>query len=196
MKNSIFTLIAMLSIAGAASAQTTTKTENKLRWLAGMSLTVGGDKLATVRYTDGTSETDRAGELIQFTGGAEYQVTPEFAVQASLNFHAAGIGAKNGGTKFYRYPVEAFGYYAINKEWRIGAGVRYVPGTSYSGSGAASGIGKINFDSTVSGILEVEYLTSPRGSVKLRYVKESFTLTDSKTKVDGSHLGIGVSYYW
>ena len=46
--------------------------KNPLRFLLGLGLTAGGDKLVTVSYTDGSTDSISAGGGLLFYGGMDY----------------------------------------------------------------------------------------------------------------------------
>ncbi|NVM77965.1 hypothetical protein FHW83_003789 [Duganella sp. SG902] len=150
--------------------------------------------LATARYTNGKSQDIKAGGGVYFTAGADYRVSPEFSIQGTLNFHVDDTNADNGSIKFKRFPVEVLGYYHLNNQWRIGAGVRYTSGAKLSSSGAAAGL-NVKFDNAVSGVLEAEYFWTPSFGMKMRYVNETFKKSGYED-VKANHVGISANYYF
>lgn len=188
-------MAALFATMGAAQAQTApVPSSAPLSFVAGMGLSVGGDDLATARYTNGSSVDIKAGSGVYFTGGANYRFNPEFSVQGTVNFHVDDTNASNGNIKFQRFPVELLGYYHLNNAWRVGGGVRYVSGAKLSSSGVASGL-NIEFDNTTSGVLEAEYFFNPKLGMKLRYVNETFKARGYRD-VKANHVGISANYYF
>jgi len=182
-----------ISALGSAQAQTVSPTPVPLRFMAGIGLSAGGEELANVRYTNGSSQTIRAGGGVYFTGGLDYRISPEFSLQATANFHVDDTNAKNGSVKFQRFPLELMGYYHGGPQWRVGGGVRYVTNAKLTSSGAAAG-DDVKFDDSTSAVIEAEYFWTPKFGMKVRYVNE--TLKAYGQDVRGNHVGISGNYYF
>jgi opacity protein-like surface antigen len=194
MKKIVLALSVLLSTMGAAQAQDYAAAPAPARFLLGMGLSGGGDKLASARYEDGDTVNIHAGGLIYFTAGADFHVTPEFSLQGTVNYHVDRANARNGNIKFERFPVELIGYYQPNPSWRVGGGVRYASSPKLSGSGAGSGV-EGNFDSNTGAVVEGEYFTSPKLGIKLRYVHETYK-ERGFGDIDGSHVGLSANFYF
>jgi hypothetical protein len=191
MKKFAFAFASLLALAGATQAQTA----SPLRYMVGAGLSVGGDNLATVEFTDGHSEDLKAGGLLYLTAGADYRINENFSLQGTINFHVNNSTGNNGDIRFQRFPVELIGYYHINPQWRVGAGVRYTNKPKLSSSGVLEGA-DIEFDNTTSGLIEAEYFYSANFGVKMRYVNETYKKSDYDRKVSGKHVGISANYYF
>ncbi len=189
-------LLAVLAL-GSAHAQTPAEPAlGKVRYMAGLGVTAGGDPLASATYANGGGSVDiKAGGGVVFVAGVDYRVTPQFSFQGTLGFHVDDTTASNGSIKFQRFPIELLGYYHPAQNFRVGGGLRYVASPRLNSSGVAS-FPNVEFDNTISPIVEVEYFFNPAMAVKLRYVKEEYKLTNSNFKVDGSHFGIFGSFYF
>lgn len=192
MKKIVFALSTLCATMGAAHAQG--PVANPLHFLAGLGVSTGGDDLATAKYTNGSSQNIKAGGGVYFTAGADYRLSQAFSIQGTVNFHVDDTNAKNGSIKFQRFPVELMGYYHVNNQWRIGAGVRYINGAKLSSSGAAAGL-ETKFDNTTSGVVEAEYFWTPNFGMKMRYVNETFKTTGYQD-VKANHVGISANYYF
>lgn len=193
MKKIVFAIAAVLT-AGFAQAQMVPVEPKPLSFLVGAGLSVGGDNLATAEYTNGDSTDIKAGSGLYLTAGVNYRFHPQFSMQASVNFHVDDTNAKNGSIKFQRFPIEFLGYYHVNEQWRVGGGVRYVSGAKLSSSGVASGL-DLEFDNTTSGVVEAEYMYSPRLGIKMRYVNETFKAARIKD-VKANHVGVSANFYF
>lgn len=167
----------------------------KMHFMIGMGATLGGDEMATTEFTDGTTETIHAGGLVAFTGGIEYRLNEQFSVQGNVGFHVDNSTASNGDIHFRRYPIELIGYYHVSPKWRIGAGIRHVTNVRLKSSGAVGGY-DTDFDDTTGGLGEVEYMFTPKAGMKVRFVRESYTVSGSTYKVNGDHVGIFGNYYF
>ena len=197
MHKIITAFILAIATLGAAQAQNVAQAPEakQMRFLVGMGLTVGGDKLAHATYTDGDNINIRAGEMIAFNTGIDYRVTPEFSFQATIGYHTDRAGAKNGDLSFTRIPMELLAYYNVNQQWRIGGGARYVSSPKLSSSGAAY-IGNYEFKNALSAVAEAEYMMGQHWGFKVRLVSEKFEEKFSGNKVDGNHIGFFGTYYF
>ncbi len=166
-----------------------------IRPVIGIGFTAGGDKLADADYTDGSTDSIRAGGLIQVHGGLEFRVAPTVAIQATLGYHLDTTrAARNGGIEFSRWPVEALVLVDVAERFRLGAGVRHVSSSRVHERGDA-GSGSYAVGSATGFVLEGEYRVLPSLGVKLRGVKETYKLS-GKADVDGSHVGAFVNFYF
>jgi hypothetical protein len=191
------------TLSHAQSAPPTT-----VHGLLGGAVTFGGQKLATLQYSNGYSVDVTTGGLVDLYGGIEVRpASGPFAIQATVGYHFDMAGASNGDVTFSRVPFELIGMFDVAPRFRIGGGVRYATNVSLSSSGAASGIGAQDFDDAWGGILQGEWLITPRLGLTLRYVNESYgysytyvnpnsQLTTGHAHVDGSHGGIGMNWYF
>ncbi|SFH00913.1 Outer membrane protein beta-barrel domain-containing protein [Duganella sp. CF458] len=193
MKKFVFAISTILATMGAAQAQTQA-VERPLRFLVGTGVSHGGDTLATAEYESGWSRDVKAGGLVYFTFGANYRLDEEFSIQGTLNYHVDDASAKNGKLKFERFPVEVLGYYHMDENWRVGAGLRYIKSAKLSSDGAAPDVGGKS-DSTVSGVVELEYFFIPQVGMKVRYVKEKFKAAGMRD-VNADHFGISGNFYF
>jgi hypothetical protein len=164
-----------------------------LRPLIGLGLTFGGEKLATVAFTNGTSQSITTGGLVHLFGGVEYKVD-RFAAQASVGYHVSDTSAaSNGSIKFVRYPVEVLGFGYITDQFRLGGGLRKATGAKFTSSGVVAGAGNQRFTSSTGLVLQGDYFFgSSRASLYGRYVIEKFKANGSSTQ--GDHGGFGVAY--
>ena len=186
---------AALAIGTAFSAHAADAV-SPFKFLLGAGLTVGGDTLITVPFTDGSRDDVKAGGLVHLYGGGELRVMDSLALQATVGYHINDTrAASNGSVRFTRVPVDVLAMYSANEKIRVGGGVQFVSGPELKGSGVASNVSQ-KFDSTTGAIVEGEYLFTPHAGLKLRYVSEKFTPSDGGSKIDGSHVGLMFSYYF
>ncbi len=167
-----------------------------LRGLIGLGLTVGGDTLATVQYTDSSTDKVKAGGDVLFYGGADYRFDDFFSLQGTVGYHVASTRlAKNGEATFTRVPVEFMLYYHLNPVVRIGAGARFVGSPKVKIDIANStNIGR-TFADTVGQVIEAEYMVQQFG-LKLRYVTEKYKIDGSSSSINGNHIGLLGSLYF
>jgi hypothetical protein len=168
-----------------------------IRGFVGFGITGGGDKLATVQYTNGDSVNIKAGGQVDFRAGVDARLGDSpFAVQASIGWFFDRSNADNGNVKFERYPLELLGFWRVADNFRLGGGVRNMLGdATLKGTGAASSIGTIDFKGQLGAVLEGEFVSGPNFGVTLRYVKEEYKAPNGE-KVDGSHAGLRLNLYF
>jgi len=178
-----------------------------VRFQVGMGLTFGGDTLAEAEMSDGSTKSIKAGGTVLFKLGVDYRATKWLSLQATLGRHMDSTSASNGSMDFNRNTLEGLVFIHPKDTFRVGLGLRKTSSAELNGSGAASNIGSWEFESSTGTILEVEWLSRPvragRGGVSLRYVNEKYTPTKldgysihGASSVDGSHFGIGFSWYF
>ena len=193
MKKVILASLLVFAALSSAEAQTGLR---PARFVLGGGFTFGGDKLATVAFTNGQDQDIRAGGLFAIHAGVDMLINDQVSVQATVGYHTDGTSAaSNGSLRFSRFPVELLGYVHLNPQVRVGGGVRFVNSPELSGSGAVGGL-DVSFDNTVGGIIEGEYFFSPNFGLKLRGVSETYRVRSTGFKVNGGHVGIYGNFYF
>jgi outer membrane protein W len=165
------------------------------RFVLGGGFTFGGDKLATVAFTNGQDQDIRAGGLFAIHAGVDMLINDQMSVQATVGYHSDSSSGGNGSLRFARFPVELLGYVHLNPQVRVGGGVRLVNSPELNGSGVVSGL-DVSFDNTVGGVIEGEYFFSPNFGLKLRAVSETYRVKNTGFKVNGGHVGIYGNFYF
>jgi hypothetical protein len=188
---------AALLIAGAASAQAgPVAGERPVRGFVGLGLAGGGDKLATVQWSNGDSTNIKAGGLVDFRAGADVRLGDSpFSVVASLGWFSDSANGDNGSVRFERYPLELMGTWRITESYRLGLGLRNPGDGKLKGRGAASNLGTTTFKGELGYVLEGEWLFGRSWGVALRYVGEEYKAPNG-LKVDGSHVGLRGAFYF
>jgi hypothetical protein len=167
-----------------------------VRPLVGFGLTFGGDTLATVQFSDGTTDSIKAGGLAHVYAGAEFKVGTAMAIQATLGYHVDDTrSSSNGSLRFSRYPVDLIALYSLNERVRLGAGAQIVGSAKLAGSGVASAVA-VDFQSSTGALVEAEYLFTPNLGAKLRFVSHTYKPKGSGISVDGNHVGLMLGYYF
>jgi hypothetical protein len=186
-------LVLALMVPLFAQAQTTPPPDQPVRFLLGMGVSGGGDKLASGQYDDGSTVDIRAGGLVYLTAGIDYHIVPEFSLQGTINYHVDDASAWNGDFRFERFPIELIGYFQPNPSFRVGGGVRYALSPKLSSNGKAPEA-NASYDSSTAAVAEAEYFVDPTCGIKLRYVHETFKARGRE--IDGSHVGMSVNFYF
>jgi hypothetical protein len=198
-------LIAPLALAAAFAptlAHAGLDSDNPIHPLVGIAITGGGDKLSSIEYTNGTSQSVTAGGLVQFYGGAEFhQQGSPIGFQATLGYHVDQANARNGNQKFERFPLEAIALFNATPKFRFGLGARYSMDAKFSSDGAGY-VGNGKFKSQLGGLVMGEWLITPSMGLQVRFVSEKFKLKgvaadgSNDVTVDGTHGGVGFNYYF
>lgn len=194
-----FSIVALATAATAAVAQTQ---EPAVRFYSSAGVSFGGDELASGRYTNGSSFSIKAGGGLMLNLGVAVALTDKVDGVVTVGYHSASTNASNGDVSFKRTPVELLGFYALDKNWRLGGGLRSAGSAQLSGSGAASNVGTVDFNNSMGTVLEVQYLmdknsqSRARWGVSGRYVMESFEEKTTKASVNGNHLGLSVIFMY
>ena len=186
------TSLAALALAALSSAALAAE-PGQTRGFVGLDLGSGGDSLANIRYTDGSTQDMKAGDGVQFKGGLDYRVDEEWSVVGSLGYHLYTTNAKNGHVRFQRFPLELLAKYDVTEKFRFGFGVRVPLSANVSSSGAASDVGNYSPKGKRGLIVDGEYLFGKAG-VSLRWTNESYTV--GTQEIDGSHFSLGLNYYF
>lgn len=166
-------------------------------------VTGGGDKLATARFSDGSTESIRAGGLVQFGAGALWQPPGgPVALQTTINYHVDDVNAHNGSLRFSRYPIEVLGFYTGLPRWRFGAGPRFVlsPRLKVDVPGDNA---KISFKNTLGAVVEAGFQIGSYTWVNLRFTGETYkvkeingTTVTSDSDASGSSIGVNFVLYF
>jgi hypothetical protein len=185
--------LSLVAALAAAALSPSIASAQDVHPLIGVAITGGGDKLATLVYSNGGSQDVRAGNLLDLYGG--FEVRPfgsPFAFQGTIGYHFDNASASNGSLTFSRFPIEGSVLWSVTPNFRLGAGVRYATGARLSGFGNS-----VDFDSQLAPLVQAEYLFTPHMGVQLRYVQEKYTVSGGNGQsIDGSHVGVGFNYYF
>lgn len=190
-------VLALVTVAAAAQAE-----EPAVRFYSSAGLSFGGDELASGTYTSGNSFSIKAGGGYMLNLGVDVPFTDKIDGVLTVGYHSASTNASNGDVDFKRSPVELLGFYTLDKNWRVGGGLRSAGSAKLTSSGAASSIGNYDFNNSLGTVLEVQYLmdksaqSRARWGFSGRYVAESFEETTTKTKINGNHAAVSVIFMY
>jgi opacity protein-like surface antigen len=164
--------VAALAAAAAAPAASLAQ---EVRPMFKVGFDTGGDKVVTALFTNGSTKSIKANELLFLAGGVSI-LSDDKNLQAelSLGIKVDSITASNGDIDFTRYPLDALVFYR-ESHVRVGGGLTYHFSPKVSGSGVAGGV-NVNFKDALGVILQADYLIWRGMSVGLRY-----TILDYKT---------------
>ena len=192
--------IAAFLVGSAAHAQTGPR---DFRFALDLGVTGGGDKLATVTFSDGSTQSVRAGGLLQVGAGFLWQPADgPVALQATFNYHVDDVSARNGTLRYSRYPVEVLSFFTGLPNWRFGAGPRFVfnPELKVDVPGENS---TVTFEDTIGAVVEAGYRFGGSLWVNLRLTAEKYkvksingTSVTATSTVSGNSIGTNIVFYF
>jgi len=147
----------------------------------------GGDELASVSFTSGSTESINAGGFLSFSVGLVFD-HGDYASRFKYGIKNDSIDATNGSIDWDRNVADALLMYKVNNDIQIGAGITHHSNVELSGTGVVSG--SVQFDNALGFLLEADYFWDTKS-----YIGLSFTSIDYKTNnttVDGNSIGIVV----
>ena len=194
-------VLATAVLVGLACMGAQAQESPRFRWFGSLGASFGGDTLASGTYTNGQTFSIKAGDGVLLSGGLSFPVTDKLDLQASVGYQSASTNASNGKIDFTRMPIELLAFYNMDDKWRLGGGLRSATGARLSTSGVAGTLGSYDFTPSVGVVAEGQYFFNKFSSkvaygLNVRYVNESFEEKVSKTKVNGSSLGVGIFLYY
>ena len=148
----------------------------------------GGDKLVTVTFTNGDTQSIRANEGLYAGGGMSVlNDDKNIAFLATVNIKYAAVHADNGDITWTRVPIDALLFYRA-QSFRLGGGLTFQLSPKLKGSGQASNI-NVNVDNAVGLLVQADYLLG-KVNIGLRG-----TFVDFKANgVTASGNGVGVTF--
>jgi hypothetical protein len=189
-------------IGGAAFAQArpAAATIGEAGVAVGADFNAGADTLATLRFTDGSTQEIKAGNglLLALGGGALFFEGQPHRLEAVLD-----VGVKfstmrpsqNADLSFVRIPVEVLAFYRNDDaHFRVGAGGAWYPYSSLSGSGAASNL-QLDFKPGLAGIVQADFVWG-RGYLGLRYTHLDYTVSGSDVTVAAHSIGVTLGFFY
>lgn len=180
--------VAALLLAAPASPQAA-----EVRPMLKTAADFGGDTLINVTFTDGSTQSIRANELLSLGGGVSIvNDAGDIETELTLSYKFGMVSASNGDVTFSRWPLDALVFYRL-PELRLGGGLTYHLGPELSGSGFAGGL-NLDFDDALGLLLQADYRVTPKINLGIRY-----TSLDYKLRVNGASAtvrsnGVGVVF--
>lgn len=170
-------VVGLLLLAGSAQAASGLVLEGGLH--------VGGERLATVYTTNGSSDIN-AGELFSLGIGIGLDLAPDLESRITYGFKEDGVYANNGSVRFIRYPIDVLILKRLNG-WKIGGGLTYHLSPKYEDTTYPSVT--YNFDNALGGLLELDR------DLGMVYVGGRVTLIDYKltgtgVSINGNSVGV------
>jgi len=168
----------------------------EFRGVAGIALDLGGDKLVTATFADGSTSDVRANQGLVFNAGV-VMVNNSYETQAAAGYKFGGPGRSNGSIIWDTIPVELIQFLRAGNA-RIGLGFNYqinpklvvdIPGTSQT----------YNFDNALGGIAQIGWAPAKMPfSVDLRYtsIKYKQSNVSNAREIGGNAFGLYAGYFF
>ena len=185
MRKSIRTLALLTMLSGVSL----TTEAAEVRGLFNMGYDFGGDRLVTVIYTDGTSESVDANRGIYFGGGVSLVWDPASTMetQLTLNYRFEETDPyASGGVKFSTTAFDAVQVFNVNQA-SFGIGLTYHMSPKVAGTGVVSG--NLQFDDAAGLLFQVGFRLSDRSQIGMRYTRIKYK-APGEPEADGSGIGI------
>lgn len=150
-------------------AQNTDQKGTPVRLLVGGALELGGERVAEVYFTNGNTQSVRAGQGISVAVGGELQVPQleRLLLRATVGYKYVTTAADNAHIRLTRVPIQLTVNYMLTEQLRAGAGLALHRGIKFT----ADGIGQdITFQGAAGPTFDLAY----RG-IGLMYTAMSYT---------------------
>ncbi len=157
-------------------------------WFVEAGLHDGGDKLAGVTFTNGSSSSIYAGGLISFRTGVNLDMTTNSQLRFAFGYKFDDITASNGSVTFDRKTLDASLFYWLNSVWSLGIGVTQHLSPALSGSGVVAG--RVAFKDATGMIVEADYQLSSGMYWGVQLTSIDYETVSGTTKVNGDSAGI------
>lgn len=185
MRKSIRTLALLTMLSGVSL----TTEAAEVRGLFNVGYDFGGDRLVTVIYTDGTSESVDANKGIYFGGGISlvHDQAGTMETQLTLNYRFEETDPyASGGVKFSTTAFDAVQVFNVNQA-SFGIGLTYHMSPKVAGTGVVSG--NLQFDDAAGLLFQVGFRMSDRSQIGMRYTRIKYKAA-GQPEADGSGIGI------
>lgn len=161
---------------------------HRFGWVLDGALEMGGDRLVTLVFTDGSTQKIYAGQGGTISVGADYRLAamPQLGLRATAGIKFTTNASENSDISFTRIPIELVGSYYLPRDLRVGAGLAYHGGVNFKGD-AALGVPDVSFDPAAGYTLELGWRW-----VALTYTGIEYSAAGGS--IDAS--AVGVSFSW
>ena len=184
--------VLILAVLGAAALPAATHAAD-LRGVFVAGFDTGGDKLLTVTFTDGSSDSIRANQGLYAGGGISVLTeSKDIEFQTTLAIKYDGVSASNGSATFTRIPLDALVFYRWEKV-RVGAGLTYVMSPKVKTSGIPPTDLNVTLDNAVGGLVQADYLLG-RVAIGLRYTALDYKFQGNTIKASGVGITFGFTF--
>jgi len=149
----------------------------------------GGETLATVVFTNGSSESIKANEGFYFGGGASILLdSKDIEIEPTLSYKYTSAGGSNQDVTWTRFPLEVLAFYRMPK-FRLGGGLTYHLSPKLKASGALANF-SVKVDDAAGAVLQADYFLTPKFTLGGRY-----TILEYKANgIPAKSNGVGITF--
>jgi hypothetical protein len=152
----------------------------------------GGDKLVTVTFTNGDTQSIRANQGFYFGGGVSVlNDDKNIEFLGTINYKFAAVHADNGDITWTRIPIDALLFYRM-QSFRVGGGLTFQLSPKLKGSGQAGNL-NVNVDDAVGLLLQADYLLG-RVAIGARATFVDFKSGGATAKGNGVGITFGFTF--
>jgi hypothetical protein len=152
----------------------------------------GGDKLVTVTFLNGETDSIRANEGFYAGGGfSVLNDSKDIEFLGTLAIKYSSITASNGDVTFTRLPLDLLAFYRW-QSFRLGGGLTYVINPKVKSSGIP-GNANATLDNAAGVVVQGDYLLG-RVAIGLRYTALDYKVFGSTVKSNGVGLSFGFTF--
>ena len=156
--------------------------EDGLGFVFEADLEFGGDDLATLSFTDGSTQDVKAGQGVTLALGGHYRwADSPFSMRGTVGYKYVTTAASNADISVGRTVIEVVGNYLWDNGWWIGGGITHHSSIKFDADGFGP---NINFDDA----------TGPTFEAGWRWIALCYTKLDYKDefggKWDASSVGL------
>lgn len=125
MKQIFWTVLMITALITGASAQQKKNTSKPVRFLLGGALELGGDKVAEVFFTDGSTQFIKAAQGGTIYAGAQFRLNQKetFFLRSSIGIKYVTTKAENAHIRLSRIPLQLTANYISPDKIRLAAGL-------------------------------------------------------------------------
>lgn len=125
MKLICWTILMLTAFLTDATAQQKKNTNKPVRFLLGGALELGGDKVAEVYFTDGSTQNIKAGQGGTIYAGAQFRLNQKatFFLRSSVGIKYVTTKADNAHIRLTRIPLQLTANYIAPSKVRLAAGL-------------------------------------------------------------------------
>ena len=161
----------------------------------------GGDTLATVRFTDGSTQSIKGNQGYYFGAGASILLTDskDVEVEGTVSYKEDSVTASNGEVIFSRVPIDVLAFYRFPEHFRVGGGLTYHVNPKLTGSGVVGNV-NIGFDNALGLVLQAEYLLppwsprTPKMSIGVRFTMLDYETNGATVKSNGVGATFSIAF--
>lgn len=151
-----------------------------------LGLQFGGDTIYTAVFVGGETKDISAGDGIQLSIGANFDITETTYIKALIGFNTKTIRASNGSIDWNYTPINIMFYKKVNR-WDFGAGLTLHSGLKLSGTGVASSLNN-SYKNSTGYSLQANYRIGSKGYFGAKYT--IMTYTDATKSYNANSFGL------